>query len=148
MYAVVMAQQGQRRRQVGTLLMDKQVWFVAEDRKGFTDQPEYALKTRQGWPVVCPGEVRRIESSVLDRIQQLWEHLLDQMEKLYELEEEDSGNGYPEDPRDAFAQENIISTLIDALAILEYGWTFEHEPEQARTLVKRQAKFRYERSTE
>ena len=130
--------------------MDRQVWFVAEDRKGFTDQPEYALKTRQGWPVVCPGEVRRIESSVLERIQQLWEYLLDQMEKMYELEDSE-----PEDPDQARAQRQVlaaqkdrVATLEDSLAILEYGWTFSHEPEQARTLVRRQAKFRYERSME
>ena len=127
--------------------MDPQVWFVGEDRKSFTALPEFALKTRQGWPVVCPGEVRRIESSVLERIQQLWEYLLDQMEKLYELEDQVEDQD-PTPAHEINRQRDIVDFLVDALAILEYGWTFEREPEQARTLVKRQAKFRYERSTE
>lgn len=127
--------------------MDKQVWYIAQDRRGFTALPEFALKTKQGHPIVCPGEVRRIESSVLERITQLWEHLLDQMEKLYELEDELKSDP-DEDCRAVIAQEEIVDTLVDALAILEYGWTFKHEPEHARQLVRGQAEVRYNNSVE
>lgn len=126
--------------------MDKQVWYIAQDRQGFTSQPEFALKTKFG-PLVCPGEVRRIESSVLERINQLWEYLLDQMEKLYELEDELKSDP-DEDPIAVIAQEEVVGTLVDALAILEYGWTFKHEPENARQLVRNQAEVRYNNSVE
>lgn len=136
----------------------QEIWYIAESRKGFTADPSQAAKTPNGLPIAAPGEVMRISGVMMQNIMQLWELLLDLMEEKYNLEEQRDtlANLDSVDPVARWEQYNTeikehsmkIQGVIDALAIMEYGWTFKHEPEKARQLVQQSAHARYKLSCE
>jgi hypothetical protein len=125
-------------------------WFHSKYGQGFTSDPEHAMKTPKGDLVACQGAYF---TTMRRTILQLWDHLLDNMEKMYELQDKcaelpslTEERGEAEEARRE--QELKCSVLVDAIAIIEYGWTFQHEPENARKLIQAQAIIKYNKSVE
>lgn len=131
------------------------IWYIAENRKGFTADPEQAAKAPNGAPIAAPGEAMGISTVMLEKQMQLWEYLLDQMEKEYDLEEQlqtstaEAGSEERNHLQSEIAAHgNFMAGIVDSLAVLEYGWTFGQEPEQARALIRQHAQARYNLSAE
>lgn len=133
-------------------------WFYAADKKGWTNNPDQAYRTAKGHLVLAPGEVKRVSQVDMEKRAQLWEYLLDEMEKMYDLIEEESQYSVADrmnpDRKAEGAhvkmreQQYKVTGITDALAILEYGWTFKHEPGHAKEMIQRQAMVRYQMSVE
>lgn len=98
-------------------------WFVAEGSAGFTSDPDQAKKTRNGHPIACPGGLNQVWKAHYkqdkDRQEAIWEMLLDEMEKVYELDDA------ARDDHDAHERAHVhracAHSLRDALAVLKYG---------------------------
>lgn len=130
-----------------TTVDGRNVWFLSERGKGFTSYADLAMKTPQGWPVAAPGEGLIAARHVLKNKTALWEYLLDEMEKMYILQEE-VGNlgtaGAVERQEASQRQISVCAALIRAIAILDYGVADENSIK----LAEEQAVLRYKLSSE
>lgn len=126
-------------------------WFISHTRQGFTNMPEYALKTHDGHPIAAPGEGLKAARHVLKHKSALWEHLLDETEKMYELQDKFEELRSAEEfgrPDQLKAQEDHIlqsarcGAIIRSLAILDYGVVDEN----SIALIEAQAVKRYNMS--
>lgn len=148
--------------------MSEEVWYVAEGYSrgpGFTSQVSQALRDQMGAPVICPGAMKRIFERRKEQhargLDNLWEHLLDLMEVMYEFKENMDTIEASEPPHlDAFlkVQNNFfeakhrVQATIEALAILEYGYLWAEDKKNGTKIatgkVAQTAKVKYEQSAE
>lgn len=118
------------------------LWYIDKhDNTTFTSDPEQAVTVKfrnQIVPVVAPGYVNRFAREAHSRQLKLWEHLLDVMELEYDAI---SANC---DEKTLVTMRARVRSLEDALAILGYG----NADAKSLSLIKAQAKIRYEESME
>lgn len=97
-------------------------WFLAQGSMGFTMDPDQAQKSKNGNPIACPGALnqtwRKHFAQDKERREVIWNLMLDEMEKFYELSDR------PDD-HDAHERAQLCLSAVDAfkrsLAALIYG---------------------------
>ncbi len=127
-----------------------QAWYIAEDKNGFTADPDKALKDYLDRPVLCPGDVNRVWKAEYARFKaqrdRVWTMLLDSMERMYDAEERST----PEARLDRLMMdlEEQQKALIDVLCVLELpAGKFDSDPEGCRSTIKRMADNKYEQES-
>lgn len=128
------------------------IFYVAGDGNGFTDDPAWAMKDLTGTPIIAPGHLRnmarkigkREANAMLDkRLETVWEYVLDMMETVVEHEQ------VPKEhlnPKWIDMRNSEIYGMCMTLAMLEYEHDWQTDWESALNRVQAEAQARYERS--
>lgn len=132
-----------------------EVWYLsANSEKGFTDDPEHALRDRFGHAVVSPQAVRQVWNGVYTKLHNqqnmIWETLLDKMEELYGFDcWENPRLLDPKDKRRYYELKGEIHALCIALTILRHAEKdgSVKDPNKAMAEVQAEADKRYEQSS-
>lgn len=102
--------------------MKAEYWFVAEGSAGFTSDPNQAKKARNGSPIACPATLSQVWKAHFkkdkDRQEAIWDMLLDEMEKFYELTDPQNNHADHELGQLLLAS---VDSLERSLAVLKYG---------------------------
>lgn len=132
-----------------------EVWYLASTKGGshsFTSQVDQAMVDQYGVPIVAPGTLRKILDKRKEQhareLDNLWEHLLDLMEVMYEMKDL-----YPGDFKQPYEEaKQRVRATIEALAILEYGYLWAEDKKagtkKAVEKIAQTAKVKYEQSAE
>lgn len=123
-------------------------WYMSRDEKNaFTTDPEQAVTVKfrgADSPVLAPGYVNAWARTTHARQLQIWEALLDTMEKNYELERGTEAYEEAGGLEEEMFRNVRINAIEDCLAMLSYGEINEN----TRKLIQKQAEYRYEQETE
>jgi hypothetical protein len=140
-------------------------WYVSKEKNsGFTADSEMALKDSLGRPIIADGHMRKLVGRMMDvpqeRLRQLWSYYLDLMENFYDLQEKVQVPVTEiqspmilelvseQRERAILVAQEEMRGVRDALCIMEYGWLFSKEPDQAREIIRKQAEIRYNMESE
>lgn len=134
-------------------------WFIAEGHKGFTENPDYAMRDIKGNPVLAPGEVNRVWNAEYARISRrrdrLWTKLLDLMEE--DLDMADRQNDAVESgdvlvarsvKRDRLTNRGIQMGIKIALAELELPENRASGMEEDIKWVEKRAQSKYDEESD
>lgn len=114
-----------------------EIWYLT--KHGHADNPRFALRDRQGNPLISPGPVklivREIKKNQNRTINKLWDELLDAMERIDEAREE----GWGDNDKDVAKMLGEQDAFCRCLAILNYPNEFEEDEDKAMQTVMAQA---------
>ncbi len=141
------------------------IWYVsANSQKGFTDDPERAVKDNTGAAVICSGHMKRIFDLMLKKydrsldvqraaVRRVWDFLLDSMEESYTIRDqmaaaEASAETYYDLSNKMEYHEIHQDVTIEILAMLEYGYEYKQDPATTIEKIKEMARVKYEQESE